>query len=101
MNRLAKQDGIKYSDMRDTYLDINDLQHYSIIDIYNDDCASLNADESNVECCTNCFFSDGTYCTLKDIYISEHSPLCWFYRDCLTMRASDDFQDDDDMWCES
>ena len=93
--------------MRDTYLDKNELKHYSIIDIYNnDDCAEFRVfDVGNVECCTNCFFSNGNYCTLKDIRINRHSPLCWFYRDCLTMKASDDFQDDydddDAMWCES
>ena len=53
-------------------------------------------DVSNEENCINCFFSNDGYCSCKDIYINRSSPICWFYRDSLTMRAASDFQDDND-----
>ena len=50
---------------------------------------------NDCENCASCYFSDGKYCFLKNININKYSPLCWGYRDALTMRASDSFQDDD------
>ena len=82
------------------YLDKDELNNYSIIDIYNDDDdVEIHTNIANdTECCVNCFFSDGQYCSLKGVLINQHSPLCWFYRDCLTIRASDDFKDDCDIF---
>ena len=48
------------------------------------------------ENCMNCFFSQDGYCSCKAIYVNQSSPICWFYRDSLTMRAASDFQDDND-----
>ena len=50
---------------------------------------------NDCESCVNCYYSDGKYCPVKNIYINKSSPLCWSYRDCLTMRVSNCFQDDD------
>lgn len=47
------------------------------------------------ESCINCYYSNGKYCFAKHININEYTPLCWGYRDTLTLRVSDCFQDDD------
>ena len=103
---MLRKGDLSYADICKLHLDINELCNYSIVDIYkmdenlcsNDD--DLHTDyEScgdNVEHCKTCFFSDGDYCMLKNINTDSQLEVCWFYRDCLTMRATDDFKDDYD-----
>lgn len=47
-------------------------------------------DEDN---CINCFYSDGKYCYCKKQYINILTPICWCYRDCLSMRVTSRLQD--------
>lgn len=48
------------------------------------------------ENCLNCFYSNGHYCSIKDIVINKHHPICWCYRNVFTMRTNNDFQDDNE-----
>ena len=59
----------------------------------NEEC--VDKSYNDCESCVNCYYSDGKHCFVKSIYINKYSPLCWSYRDSLTMRVSNDFQDDD------
>lgn len=64
-----------------------------------DDNELNNSNIIDSECqenCINCFYSDGQYCSVKNRYINFATPICWCYRDCFTMRASSDFQDDNE-----
>jgi hypothetical protein len=64
---------------------------------------SINIDndiDDKQDTCVDCFFSDGRYCSVKNKYISDKTPLCWSYRNCFTMRASSDFQDDNEDFYE-
>jgi hypothetical protein len=75
----------------DIYIDDNELSCSFYIDDYKD----IDEEEN----CISCFHSDGKYCYCKNIYINKHSPTCWCYRDCFTMRACSEFQDDyDDVY---
>lgn len=77
--------------------DLNKTEDDFNIDIDNE-CEEYQyiCDYDSDENCVNCFHSNGHYCKLRDKNISVYTPLCWGYRDCLTMRASDYFQDDYD-----
>lgn len=48
--------------------------------------------------CINCYYSDGKYCSIKNRKINQHSPICWSFKDCFTMRSSVDFQDIEDTY---
>ena len=48
------------------------------------------------ENCVVCYYSDGTYCSQCNKKINKHSHICWCYRDSITMRVSDYFQDDNE-----
>lgn len=74
----------------------NDNNEEEIFDEYNEYNQEPNSDEN----CINCFYSNGTFCGCKKIYINSLSPLCWFYRDSFTMRTNSDFQDDNDNFDE-
>lgn len=87
-----------YSNGYTVYLDKDEIKNnYLIID---KDIDIDDLDKENKECvdcsenCINCYYSNGKYCSLKDIYINKYSPLCWGYRDCLTMQPASDFQYD-------
>ena len=72
-------------------LDIEDDGVEDILD-YENDIENISDDEN----CVNCFYSDGSYCSCKDIYINRLTTVCWCYRDCFNMRTNSDFQDDCD-----
>ena len=52
--------------------------------------------ENYNENCIGCYYSKDGYCELKDQKVDIYTPICWFYRDSLTMRTSSWFQDDND-----
>lgn len=90
----------------DNYVEETDIDTgYSIFNIYdidNDDIdndfnckCKYKDDEYNEECnkenCVTCYYSNGKYCSLKNINIDEYSPICWCYRDSITMQPYSDF----------
>jgi len=79
---------------------VDDLnKYYELNDLPND----LDNDNSNIdneENCINCYYSNLGYCPIKNKNINKYTPICWSYRDCLTMRASSDFQDDNEDFYE-
>ena len=105
---MLNKGDLLYSDMCKLNFDISEISNYSIIDIYKSDCACCTDDENDEyteldtysHSCVGCFFSNGIYCKIKDIEINKQSPLCWLYKDCLTMRTLSDFQDDNEDFCD-
>lgn len=65
-------------------------------DIYELEQLRKNRQNIDGENCINCYHSDGKYCWLKHMAIIKGTPVCWSYRDCLTMRTASDFQDDNE-----
>ena len=94
-NQLGYDSCVSNDDIKDGFYIMNSLQddESSDEDLYQDEDVYENYDDC--ESCTTCYYSDGKYCFLKNIYINKYFPLCWGYRDSLTMRASSNFQDDD------
>lgn len=90
----------------DLCIDENELNNnfYIIDNIVNEYDESFGVEEDYNESsdggysCINCFHSDGEYCQCKNIYINRLSSICWFYKDCFTMRTNSDFQDDNDCF---
>ena len=92
----------------DLYIDENELNNNfyiinNIEDEYIEEYFDIEQSDYNenlyYRCnCINCFYSDGKYCQCKNIYIDRLSPICWFYKDCFTMRTNSDFQDDNDCF---
>lgn len=74
-------------------------KYYELDDLpYNLDNDNSNIDDE--ENCINCYYSNLGYCPIKNKNINKYTPICWSYRDCLTMRASSDFQDDNEDFYE-
>ena len=79
---------------------MDDLNKYYELDDLPDDVDNDNSNIDDEENCINCYYSNLGYCPIKDKYINKHTPLCWSYRNWLTMRASSDFQDDNEDFYE-
>lgn len=73
---------------------------YYELDELPDDLDNDNSNINDEENCINCYYSNLGYCPIKNKYINEYTPLCWSYRNWLTMRASSDFQDDNEDFYE-
>jgi hypothetical protein len=93
-------------DIYDNHLDQDEIaDNYLIIDNINNEDEDINDEEENYEeylnenyneNCIGCYYSKDGYCELKNQKVDIYTPICWFYRDSLTMRASSWFQDDND-----
>ena len=79
---------------------MDDLNKYYELDDLPDNLDNDNSNIDDEENCINCYYSDMGYCPIKNKNINKHTPICWSYRDCLTMRASSDFQDDNEDFYE-
>ena len=90
------------------YIEKDDIDNgYSIFNIYDTDDTDDNLNkeykdnENNEQCdeenCVTCYHSNGKYCSMKNIDINKYSPICWSYRDSITMKPCSDFQFDEDI----
>lgn len=88
-------------DLNKQYSEEYDDQYLEEYDDVDNECDNLNIiDNEYTENCVNCYYSDMGYCPIHCMHITIKTPICWSYRNWLTMRASSDFQDDNEDFYE-